>query len=170
MTRILSALLALPLLTAGPAVAAPPQLLDKAITVSFSVSVTARSEDGRSTARPRQIDRIIYVSSKGRLFSRVSRQAGQRNETREHGPETTGGAFRFQGNTLVGALNLASGASQLTITFDPSFSGCTATVVFGRETGKALKIRGLDGRFYTVEGRPSVSAVSCSVRQGNPFA
>jgi hypothetical protein len=149
--------------------AAPPQLYDKAISVSFSVAVNARAEDGRS-ARSRQVDRVIYVSTKGRLFTRVSRQAGQRSETRERGPETTAGAFRFQGNTLVGVLNMPSGASQLTITFDPSFSSCSASVVMGREGGKALKFKGLDGRIYTVEGRPSISGASCSIRQGNPFA
>jgi hypothetical protein len=153
----------------GSAWAAPPQLLDKAIYTSVSIAVTARSEDGTSVARPRQIDRIIYVSSKGRLFSRVSRQAGQRNQTRELGPETTAGNFRFQGNTLVGGLTLLSGAAQLTITFDPSFSSCTASVAMGRESGKAMKIKGLDGKTYTVEGKPSISNVSCSIRSGNPF-
>jgi hypothetical protein len=170
MARVLT--LSLCLLTLAPAAAsaAPPQLYDKAISVSMSIAVNARAEDGTTANRPRQIDRIIYVSSKGRLFSRVSRQVGPRNETRELGPETTSGAFRFQGNSLIGVLNLVSGAAQLTITFDPSFSSCSANVVMGRESGKAMKIRGLNGKMYTVEGKPSVSSVSCSVRQGNPFA
>lgn len=162
---------ALLLLTAGvgSAWAAPPQLHDKAIYTSVSIAVTARAEDGTSANRPRQIDRIIYVSSKGRLFTRVSRQAGPRNTTQERGPEDSAGSFRFQGNALVGGLSLVSGAAQMTITFDPSFSSCTASLVMGREGGKAMQFKGLDGKTYTIEGKPSVSNVSCSVRAGNPF-
>jgi hypothetical protein len=145
----------------GSAWAAPPQLHDKAIVTSVSIAVTARAEDGTSATRPRLIDRTIYVSTKGRLFVRVSRQVGQRNVTRERGPEESAGSFRFQGNTLVGGLSLVSGAAQMTITFDPSFSSCNASVVMGREAGKAMKFKGLDGKTYTVEGKPS--------RSGNPF-
>jgi hypothetical protein len=169
MTRALPLSLCLLALGSSAAPAAPSQLHDKAIFTSVNIAVTARAEDGSSTARPRQIDRIIYISTKGRLFSRVSRQAGRHHRTRELGPETTSGAFRFQGNTLIGVLNLLSGAAQLTITFDPSFSSCTATVVMGREAGKVMKIKGLNGKTYTVEGKPSISSVSCSVRSGNPF-
>jgi hypothetical protein len=157
-------------LGSGAATAAPPQLLDKAVTVSFTISVDARAEDGSGTAaRPRHVERVIYVSTKGRLFTRVSRQVGQRNETRERGPETTAGAFRFQGNTLVGVLAMPSGASQLTVTFDPGFSGCSASVVMGRDSGKAIRFKGLDGRMYTVAGKPTISSPSCSMRSGNPF-
>jgi hypothetical protein len=59
---------------------------------------------------------------------------------------------------------------QLTITFDPSYSSCSASVAYGRESGRAVTFTGLNGKTYTMEGKPSVSTVSCSIRQGNPFA
>jgi hypothetical protein len=169
MSRALPVSVCLIAFGSGSAWAAPPQLYDKAISVSFSVAVNARAEDG-SSAQPRQVARTIYVSSKGRLFTRLSRQAGRNSQTLERGPETTAGAFRFQGNNLIGVLKLPSGASQLTITFDPSYSSCSASVAYGRESGRAVKFTGLNGKTYTMEGKPSVSTVSCSIRQGNPFA
>ena len=78
--------------------------------------------------------------------------------------------MRISGNSIVGVLPFPSGASQLTVNFDPSFSSCTAQVIMGAEKGKPIVYKGLNGMTYTQTGPAQVSGVSCSVRAGNPFA
>jgi hypothetical protein len=152
------------------AAAAPAQLYNKAISIAFSVTANAVADDGTTTSRPRQVQRTFYISSKGRIFSRADRQVGRRGETVERAPEQTAGNFRFDGNRMIGVLPFPSGASQLTITFDSGFQSCAANIVFGRESGKAFKFKGLDGKNYTATGVPTASTPSCSIRDGNPFA
>jgi hypothetical protein len=159
------------LASAGASLAAPPsQLYNKAISISFSVTANAVADDGTTTSRPRQVQRTFYISTKGRIFSRADRQVGRYGQTVERAPEQTAANFRFEGNRMIGVLPLQSGASQLSITFDSGFQSCTAAVIFGRESGKAFKFKGLDGKNYTATGVPTASAPSCSIRDGNPFA
>lgn len=158
------------LLQASTAFAAPAQLYGKAISISYSVTANAVAEDGTTSNRPRTVQRTIYVSSKGRVFSRSDRQAGRNADTVERGPESTSGHFSFQGNRLVGVnTNFISGAGQLVVSFDSSFQSCTASITLGRESGKAFKFKGLNGKTFTATGTPTVSTPSCSIREGNPF-
>ena len=158
------------LLPASIALAAPAQLYGKAISISYSVTANAVAEDGTTSNRPRTVQRTIYVSSKGRVFSRSDRQAGRNSETVERGPEATSGHFSFQGNRLVGVnTSFISGAGQLVVSFDSSFQSCTASIMLGRESGKAFKFKGLNGKTFTSTGTPTVSTPTCSIREGNPF-
>ena len=158
------------LLPASAALAAPAQLYGKAISISYSVTANAVAEDGTTSNRPRTVQRTIYVSSKGRVFSRSDRQAGRNSDTVERGPEATSGHFSFQGNRLVGVnTSFISGAGQLVVSFDSSFQSCTASIMLGRESGKAFKFKGLNGKTFTATGTPTVSTPSCSIREGNPF-
>lgn len=156
------------MLIAGTAHAAPQQLLNKSVTVSFSVTIPARGSDGSTQANPRGITRTFYISSQGRVFARADRRVGGRSETTERGPGE--GNMRISGNSMVGVMPLPSGASQLTVNFDPSFSSCTAQLIMGAERGKPIVYKGLDGKTYTQTGPAQVSGVSCSVRAGNAFA
>jgi hypothetical protein len=149
--------------------AAPPQLLNKTIHVEMSVSVPARWPDGTERVQSRRIDRNIYVSSQGRLFQKVSRQAKGGADQKEFGPDS-GGGVHFAGNKLVGVVKVISGANMLTISFDPSFQSCTADMIVGSESGKARVWKGLNGVTFTATGKPQVSGVSCSIREGNAFA
>ena len=88
--------------TLAGAAAVPPQLHNKTISIAFSVTASAVAEDGTRANRPRNIQRTIYISSKGRIFSRSERQAGRNADTVEVGPERTSGAFRYEGNRLIG--------------------------------------------------------------------
>jgi hypothetical protein len=54
---------------AAPAFA-PPQLLNKTITVSFTATGVAKLPQGGQTGFSTQVSHIIYVSSAGRLFVR----------------------------------------------------------------------------------------------------
>jgi hypothetical protein len=158
------------LVTGGSALAAPPQLYNKTITVSSTISVNAVADDGSSVNRPRTVQRTIYISSKGRLFVRVERQSGTRSTTAERSPEETSKAFSFQGSKLVGVLKFPSGAAQMVISFDSGFSSCSTSVLFGKEGGQNIRFKGLDGKMYTQQGGFNVSNQTCSIREGNPFA
>jgi hypothetical protein len=149
---------------------APPQLHNKTINVGMSINLPSRAGDGSASRKTRNIERVIYISSKGRIFIRVSRQAGRFSQERELGPRVTGGRFQFAGHRMIGTLKFISGAGQMTITFNPSFTGCTVDVIMGHEAGKAIVHKGLNGKIYTATGPATVSQRSCSVRDGNPFA
>lgn len=152
------------------AYSAPAQLLGKSVQVSFAVSASARAEDGSVTNRQRQVQRTIYISSKGRVFTQVDRQVGRLSDTQQRGPDVTAGRFRFEGNRLIGVnLGMVSGAAQLVVDFDSGFQSCTARVSFGRESGREFKFKGLDGKTYTATGVPTATTPSCSIRAGNPF-
>ncbi|HEY0848366.1 MAG TPA: hypothetical protein VGD96_00520 [Bradyrhizobium sp.] len=155
-------------LMGGAAHAAPQQLLNKSVTVSFSITVPSRGSDGSTHAKPRAVTRTMYISNQGRVFSRADRRAGKNSQTIERAPGE--GNIRISGNSLVGVIVFPSGASQLTVNFDPAGSSCTAQVVMGAERGKPIVYKGLDGKSYTQTGPAQVSGVSCSVRAGNAFA
>jgi hypothetical protein len=67
-------------------------------------------------------------------------------------------------------MPFVSGAAQLSITFGGGGQSCDAEIALGRDSGKALKWRGVNGVTYEAAGQPSVSNVSCSIRAGNAFA
>jgi hypothetical protein len=118
----------------------------------------------------RRVYRNIYISSQGRLFVKVTRQAKGGADEREIGPDS-GGNLHFAGDKLVGVVKMISGgANQLTISFDPSFQSCTADFIAGREAGKERVWKGLNGVTFRTTATPTVSGVSCSIREGNAFA
>ncbi|OQW58240.1 MAG: hypothetical protein A4S14_07850 [Proteobacteria bacterium SG_bin9] len=169
----LAAPLALYLSTATPASAqAPKQLYNKSVFVGMSVSIPARGTDGSSADRPRSVQRVIYISSAGRVFAKVTRAVGKNQQQKERGPEDTGGGggLRFVGNRLTGVLQFQSGASLMNIDFDPSFQSCTVNVIVGRDSGKPIVFKGLNGITYTSTGPPVVGGQSCSIRDGNALA
>ncbi len=150
---------------------APAQLNNKTIRMSASATINAVAEDGSRANLPRTVHRTIYISSKGRIFSREDRRAGRNADTVEMAPgQSSSGGFRFEGNRLVGVMMSASGARQVTVNFSADFGSCTANVAFGREGGKPYKVKGLDGKMYTVTGLPTASGATCSISDGNPFA
>jgi hypothetical protein len=173
---IAAALLTPALITCEPALAAPPQLFNKTIQLSWSTQVVQRGPGGE-VVRPRiDAGRTIYVSTAGRLFDRSTRE-NQKLRLKKEGDfapdakvnragEARG--LRFAGSALVGNVAFATGAVQFTATFDPSFSSCSLNVVYGKESG-SVRRRGLDGKMYDIESL-TVTSQTCSVREGNPFA
>ena len=71
---------------ATPVEAAPQQLMNKTISVAFSVSIPARKADGTALTTNRQSSRLIYVSSQGRLFVKVMRRVRELLRTRRLPP------------------------------------------------------------------------------------
>jgi hypothetical protein len=158
------------------AAAAPAQLLNKTILISWSSQVTQRAPDG-SVVTPR-IDaaRTVYVSTAGRLFIRTSRANQKKRlasqgdlapgDTRNKAGEAT--SMQFHGNQLVGTVAWAAGAGRLVVSFDSSFASCSMDVIYGRLDGN-LQRKGLDGVMYQIQSI-QVGSKSCSIRDGNVFA
>lgn len=153
---------------------APRQLYNKTIQVSWSTSVNHTSPDGKTSNVSVAVYHTIYVSSAGRLFERASRSTRRGMKQSENAPGASRNAggeatnVHFEGNRLVGNTAFAQGARNFTVTFDPSYSSCSVSVIFGREGG-GLKRRGINGVMYTINSM-TASGESCSIREGNPFS
>jgi hypothetical protein len=163
-----TALCALTCLLAGAAHAAPAELLNKTVTVSYAVTIPGIKADGSQVSGSRTATRTMYISSAGRIFGRVNRRDGRDTETKEKGPE--GNGAHFAGNKLVGVMKFPSGAAQMTVSFDPGGQSCSATIFAGREGGQALRWKGVDGAMRQATGQATFSNVSCSITAGNAFA
>jgi hypothetical protein len=153
---------------------APHQLYNKTIQVNWTAMVNQTDSNGQIRDVAVSVSHTIYVSSAGRLFWRGSRAARRGSKQSENAPGATHNAggestgLSFQGNRLVGNTAFAQGARNFTVTFDPGFSSCTVSVIFGRDAG-GLKRRGVDGVMRTINSmRPTGEA--CSIREGNPFS
>jgi len=156
--------------TASNVLAAPPQLYNKTITVSWTVTPNARGDDGSVLTTPGKQGAIIFISTKGRIFVRGTREAGRYAASKDFAPQDAANTLHFQGSKLVGARNVEGGANQMVISFDTGYQSCSVSVLFGREGGRAYRWKALDGKMYTQQGPFVVSGQSCSVREGNPFA
>jgi hypothetical protein len=150
---------------------APAALRGKSIHVEYTVTST-HSDDSRRHVS--SISRTIYVSTTGRLFeqarwaTRRRTVVGQNDPGSSHNKGHEARGMSFQGNALVASIGYASGAGQMTITFDPSFSNCSGQVKFGKNSGQTMARRGLDGRVHQIT-LITTSSLSCSVAAGNPF-
>jgi len=155
--------------SAGAAGAVPSQLFNKTINASYTVNVTARTPDGRVINAPKSVKRTIYISSLGRIFSRRA-GAYVRGGSESIDKEPAEAALRYENGALIGGRSAISGAFQLTITFDPGFQNCNVNILAGRENGKPIKWKGLDGVTYESQGPMTISGQSCSINSGNAFA
>ena len=146
--------------------------LNKTVTISFVSSGMSTSSTGQQKGFNTSVTRVIYISGAGRLFMKHTASNGRAQRGGEFDPENTsaghGGSFQFQGNKLVGVISYAGGARQITATFDPSFSSCTASVIEGAVGGK-MQRKGPNGEMFTLTG-VTTSSPSCSVQSGNAFA
>ena len=156
------------LITLNAAHAAPSEAFNKTVTMSWSTSGMATSEDGQQRSYSNLNTRTVYISSAGRTFLRMSLRGGKAGRSGERGPgEASNGSVSLQGNRLVGTESFESGARQYIATFDPSFSSCTLQVIDAKSGGAAIKRKGPDGRMYTVTA--STGSPSCSIQSGNAF-
>jgi hypothetical protein len=144
---------------------APAQLLNKTIVSSYTATVPAVEDDGRQVVATRTTLRRIYVSSAGRIFEKRS-QIGRKNR-RDAELEPGSTKLKFVGSKLTAYLPTAEGVILLEYAFDASFRNCNVLVVSGRTEGRARRWRALNGKMRTATGPTAISAVSCSVLDGN---
>ena len=149
--------------------AAPAELLNKTITVNYSTAIPAKGSDGSTTIATRSSVRTIYISSAGRIFTRLVRQDRHSgiSDTRNNEPENNN--FHFEGDKLIGVMKFATGAAQMTISFGGGGQSCDVALVAGRENGQ-FRFKGLNGITYEATAPPSFSGVSCAIASGNAFA
>ena len=152
------------------ATAAPSEVLNKSVTISYTVSIPGKGQDGSATSGVRNATRTVYISSAGRAFGRVVRQDGRHSGTKELAPGDTGNTYRFEGNKLIGVVKFASGAGQMIVTFGQGGQSCSASIILGRDGGRPLRWKGVNGAAYEQTGPAVVSNPSCSVTAGNAFA
>jgi hypothetical protein len=172
--RPIALVLVLSCLRVAIAAAAPAQLVNKTIVVSWTREVSQKRRDGAVVHIRRDDTRQIYVSTAGRLFIRSSAQVNRRSRTRDvvPGDNSTPEGPRdahFEGNRLVLTRAHYSGATRVTIDFDPSFTTCAMKFVAGKEGGAPVVWRGLDGGTYELISTAVVSS-SCEIKDGNLFA
>lgn len=164
------------LIVAGCAVSAfaqnaPKQLYNKSVVIQWGESLQQRRPPNERIFNTQVTAvRTAYVSSAGRVFVRATRSNKSGGRKDEGTPESrTPGSLVFQGNTMVGTTAFEGGARQTRITFDPAFTSCTANVVYGKTGSGPIRWKSWDGNTYeTLEA--NINGVSCSIRDGNPFA
>jgi hypothetical protein len=148
---------------------APRELQNRTVEISFNITVPARTGDGGTLNAVRATVYRIYISSAGRIFVREHRLSGRHQDTVDKGPESRGdsGSFSFSGASLVGTVQHISGARRVTVNFGSGFQGCSASVIIGKESQKAVVWKGVNGVTYTSTGPGTFSTPSCSIREGN---
>jgi len=174
-----TALIGASVMVVPPAIAAPQQLLNKTVTLSWTAQSVQRDPAGKERGTSANIKYVIYISSLGRLFEHSSRSANSRTQGGDqdlNARQTKMGearGLRFEGNTLVANRGYGgaggSGAMRAVATFDASYSSCTLAVTHGREGGGILKRKGIDGvvrEFMSI----TVNGANCSVQNGNALA
>jgi hypothetical protein len=161
------------------AAAAPTALYGKSVVVSWSETSQQRyvgETNFRSVQRSMQLN--VYISSKGRVFSRtihstslgtgsteqVSGQAGG-----EHAPSVPR-ISGFSGHEMALLTPLPGGIRHISVNFDDGFTSCTATAGFAVEAGKAIATgkSPINGQALEI-AKMSAGPASCSIRDGNVF-
>jgi hypothetical protein len=151
---------------------APAPLRGKSIVSSWTENRQQRWQ-GESAFRSRSLPQTlqIYVSNEGRTFERRSEGTWKREGVGGGAIGAGSGSSRFHGNTLVIAGETAvSGARQVLVNFDSSFSSCSVKVQIGYAAG-ATSIKSKS----PVDGRPvewkldSITGEGCSIQNGNVF-
>ena len=161
------------LFLASPALAgsAPQAALDKTVTLSWTTSGTSRRADGTSFGFSNVNTRIIYISSAGRPFVRISVRSKKLTREVNLAPDGRHGRshVNFQGDKLVGVELFDSGGRQYTATFDPAFSSCSLSVIDAKSGGMKIKRWGPDGATYELDN-VSTGSPTCSIQSGNAFS
>jgi len=145
----------------------PSQVMNNTITISFATSGMDKSPGGKSHGFSVAVYHTIYVSSAGRLFRCYRATTGRYSTGGDFAPGAAGGSFSFQRNRLVGIIPWATGARQIIVTFDSSFSSCPASTIEGRLAG-VIRRQGIDRKVYEVSEVTSSKPI-CSIQSGNAF-
>lgn len=149
--------------------AAPKQLLNKSIVISWADSVYQKYPDGHMGTATITRQRVAYVSSAGRVFLKSQNSDRGQQLNREIAPGDQAGSLAFKGDIMVSHVVFNGFARQLTVRFDSGFSSCNVTVVYGRSGGPRTWKSFDQKRTFEVE-TITAGSPSCSVREGNAVA
>lgn len=180
-----ASVLALLVLCSSPAHAAPPSaLLGKSVVMSWPESLTVRTVgDTVSRSFTQTVSLTMYVSTAGRIFWRQHRRTHGRGDgtgrpsagTSQRAPgdalprDVKMGRTEFNGEQMIHSVQYRSGARQVAVQFRGGFTGCSATVMHGRENGGRERLRSsVTHELIDIES-VKVGSVECSVREGPAF-
>ena len=123
--------------SAGFAAGTPTQLRGKTISASFLVTTPVMNEsDGKAEVSRRREMLTIYISGQGRISAR-SLYVGVPDSGSQASHDWKSGDWRFADTSTLTATNVQiSGATQIRIGFDSSYSTCAISLIQGREGGK----------------------------------
>jgi hypothetical protein len=167
----------------APALAAPEALKGKTITISWTEVRNEKvdSLDGEMLSVSVRFLLKVYVSEKGRAFTRMTRNGGPgggrnpRTFNSDQGPvdqNTLGSAgnVSFSGQGMTVTRTFSSGARQVSAVFDGGFASCGAHIVVGKKAGNGEYLAGrtMNGRKEYIFSS-AVSGESCSIAAGNDF-
>ncbi len=155
----------------------PAQLQGKSVIVTWTEKRVQRPLDEEKVRNVTiSVGLDLYVSDQGRIFSRIRRQnEAQKSAKRDLLPGESltahAGDMQFEGRSLVIDSKYASGARRIVVAFDDGYSGCTASIIHGKEGGvqKMIMTSMINKKKLEVHSI-EVLAPRCSVRQGNVFA
>jgi hypothetical protein len=146
--------------------ATPKQLYNKTVKIVWGESISEKSLDGRIRTLQNVQQRLVYVSSLGRIFTRSKSDNKGGSRTIETAPENArAGKFNFQGNSMTGIGVNGGVARRVVASFDPPYSSCAATVTAGKSSA-APQWKGLNGETLIVEDI-KVGQISCTINDGN---
>ncbi len=163
--------IAIVLLSLGGALAGPPAgLLEKSVVVSYGYYIPGKDAVGSRNSGGMAVSVTIYVSSAGRIFAKSA--AGLGGFSNSNSMEPNSGNFHFEGMSLVGVIHKKSDSTavQVIVSFDGAFQSCAVKAKSVVEAGAERTWIGMDGRKFTADGPPVISAESCSIRAGNALA
>jgi hypothetical protein len=165
------------------ALAAPTELYGKSIVVRWTEEREQRLVgQGDFQSRSFSGGLSIYIGTEGHVFNRQSmatpegRRGLKATRTVEGSADQVGSggnsSVSFQGHAMTAVAMAQHGAQLVKVTFDPSFSSCTAEVIRGKQEGANAMVQNSLIRPGTqVEIRSShTSAASCTIQNGNVFA
>lgn len=152
------------------AASAPSELFNKTVTIGWSESnQSKRLSDGTNVTGTGSFERVVYISTAGRVFARSKATNGRYGGTRERGPDETAKGTTFSATTMTAIGSLGDDiARRITTNFNPAFTSCTTSVTVGKLKDRA-KIIGFDGAQYELI-QIAPGAASCSISDGNRLA
>ena len=155
----------------------PRQVLGKSMVVAWRETRMQRLEGSQNFyAQADDLELIIYVSTKGRVFSRLSHNLfighGSRSIDEVAGAATERSVGFENGSLHITEPFTAGAVRRITVNADPGADACTARAVFGKQPGsEEAKYRSpITGQFiYFKSDTVSEGAATCSLREGNLF-
>ena len=174
-SRLIVALLLLPVATSGPVSAASAPLRGISVDLSWTDNRTEKFLDTGEEKPGHQTSQVqLYISEQGRFFSRFNRVSRGQNNRRGHSAVAGGGTsvlnWGVEGRNLAADQKFAgSGARRIVVSFSDDASSCTLRVIHGKEGSAPIRYPGLTSHRPIELVRIEVINTSCQVRQGNVF-
>jgi hypothetical protein len=158
---------------------APAALRGKSVVASWTeIRLQRLGGIGEFTERSVPHTLSAYISTEGRVFAKRTvyssgsgrrRGSGSRSSVGENSRGVQQAQIRGQ-SIIITDRFISGGARMAKIDFDQSFSGCTASVIVGRDNAQGIA-RGrslVSGQALEIKSA-RVTNTSCAVRSGNVF-